>query len=130
VAELITYPGEAFGKPNDRGGNLLFCGTNPTEQLHAFWDNVIVEAIQNTAEPEPLAGFLLKNSRAENMTKTPGDFHGWAEVWMIESVRIATLAYLAIVFQRAEVDADNNLLRIDIKLPLNYLGANRVYAAQ
>ena len=48
----------------------------------------------------------------------------------MESVRIATLAYLAIVFQRAEVDADNNLLRIDIKLPLNYLGANRVYAAQ
>jgi S1/P1 nuclease len=23
-AELITFPGQAFGKPNDRGGNLLF----------------------------------------------------------------------------------------------------------
>jgi hypothetical protein len=129
-AELITFPEEAFGKPNDRGGNLLFYGTTPTEQLHAFWDAVIVEAIHNTGDPAALADFLLRNAGAEERTKTPGDFHGWAEAWAIESVRIATLAYLGIIFQKAEVDADKNLLRIDIELPVNYLNANRAYAAQ
>ena len=130
TAELITYPGEALGRPNDRGGNLLFYGTTPTEQLHAFWDIVIVEAIQDTADSTALADFLLKDASAEEMTKTSRDYHGWADAWVIESVRIATLAYLGIVFEKAEVDADKNLLRIDIKLPVNYLEANRVYAAQ
>jgi hypothetical protein len=64
------------------------------------------------------------------MAKTPGHFHGWAEVWVIESVRIATLAYLGIIFQKAEVDAEKKLLRIDIGMPANYLDANRAYAAQ
>ena len=63
------------------------------------------------------------------MTKTSGDYHTWAEAWAIESVRIATLAYLGIVFEKAEVDADKNLLRIDITLPRNYLEANKQYAA-
>ena len=129
-AELITFPAQALGKPNDRGGNLLFYGTTPTEQLHAFWDTVIVEALDATANSQALADLLLKHASAEVMTKTSGDYHTWAEAWAIESVRIATLAYLGIVFEKAEVDADKNLLRIDITLPRNYLEANRVYAAQ
>jgi hypothetical protein len=129
TAELITYPGQAFGKPNDRGGNLLFYGTTPTEQLHAFWDTVIVEALDATANSQALADLLLKHASAEVMTKTSGDYHTWAEAWAIESVRIATLAYLGIVFEKAEVDADKNLLRMDITLPRNYLEANKQYAA-
>jgi hypothetical protein len=30
AAQLITSPTQAFGKPNDRGGNLLFFGANAT----------------------------------------------------------------------------------------------------
>ena len=129
-AELITFPAQALGKPNDRGGNLLFYGTTPSEQLHAFWDVLLVKAIHDTAEATALADLLSKNISTEETTKTPGDLHGWPEVWVIESVRIAALAYLGIDFQKTEVDADKNLLRIDIELPVNYLDANRVYAAR
>jgi len=129
-AELITFPAQALGKPNDRGGNLLFYGTTPSEQLHAFWDVLLVKAIHDTAEATALADLLSKNISTEETTKTPGDLYGWPEVWVIESVRIAALAYLGIVFQKTEVDADKNLLRIDIELPVNYLDANRVYAAR
>ena len=45
-------------------------------------------------------------------------------------MRIAALAYLGIVFEKAQFDADKSLLRIDIQLPANYLDANRVYAAR
>ena len=63
MVELITYPGEAIGKTNDRGGNLLFYGTTPTEQLHAFWDAVIVAAIDDAPDYKALADYLLQHVR-------------------------------------------------------------------
>ena len=130
TAQLITYPGEAFGKPNDRGGNLLFYGTAPTDQLHALWDFVIVEKIDATADYRALAGFLLQNDRPLEIPVTPGDYHGWAQTWAVESVRIATLAYLAIAFEKAEFNTDKQLIRINIRLPTNYLEANQPYARE
>jgi hypothetical protein len=127
TAELITYPGEAFGKPSDRGGNLLFYGTNPTEQLHALWDTVIVEKIDDTADYQALADFLLQNERAQEIAMTSGDYHDWALAWAVESVRIATLAYLAIAFEKAHFNPDKQLIRINIRLPINYLEANQTY---
>ena len=40
----------------------------------------------------------LRQAIDVKLTKTPGDCHHWAEAWAIESVRIATLAYLGIAF--------------------------------
>lgn len=74
-AELITFPAQALGKPNDRGGNLLFYGTTPSEQLHAFWDVLLVKAIHDTAEATALADLLSKNISTEETTKTPGDLY-------------------------------------------------------
>jgi hypothetical protein len=34
AAQLITSPTQAFGKPDDRGGNLLFYGASAMERLH------------------------------------------------------------------------------------------------
>jgi hypothetical protein len=45
VVQLITDPQAADGKPNDRGGNLLFYGQEATDQLHALWDRVLVEEV-------------------------------------------------------------------------------------
>jgi hypothetical protein len=128
AAQLITYPEEAFGHPTDRGGNLLFYGTNPTDQLHALWDAVIVAKIDGTVGYEALGNFLLQDDFHRQMTETPGDYHHWAEAWAIESVRIATLAYLGIAFENAAFDTNNNLVRIGIKLPVHYLETNRAYA--
>jgi hypothetical protein len=130
TAQLITYPKEAFGKPSDRGGNLLFFGTSPTEQLHALWDTVIVEKIRDTADYQALADFLLQNERPQEIAMTPGDYHAWSEAWAVESVRIATLAYLAIAFEKADFNADKQLIRINIQLPINYLEVNQIYARQ
>ncbi len=130
TAELITYPKEAFGQPNDRGGNLLFYGTNPTEQLHALWDSVIVEKIDAGDDYQALTDFLLQDKRPQEIVITPGDYHGWSMAWAIESVRIATLAYLAIAFDKAEFNTDKQLIRINIRLPSNYFEANQIYARE
>jgi hypothetical protein len=130
TAELISFPAQAFGKANDRGGNLLFYGAMPTEQLHALWDDVIVENIDNSADYQVLADFLTRHYLPAEMTKTPGDYHRWAEIWAADSVRIAALAYLGISLGKAQFDPDGNLTRIEIKLPANYLKANVAYAAE
>jgi hypothetical protein len=128
--DLITSPAEASGKPNDRGGNLLFYGSNAIEQLHALWDRVLVEKVDNSTDYQVLADFLTKGYIPNEMTKTPGDYHHWAEIWAIESVRIAALAYRGIKFGTPDFDANQHLLRINITLPTNYLETNREYAAE
>jgi S1/P1 Nuclease len=130
VPDLITDPAEAIDKPSDRGGNLLFYGSNATEQLHALWDRVLVEEIDNSIDYRVLADFLAKSYLPKEMAKTPGDYHHWAEVWAIESVRIAALAYRGITFKTVELDPNQHILRINIDLPTNYLDSNKGFAAQ
>jgi S1/P1 Nuclease len=127
--QLITTPVEASGQPNDRGGNLLFYGSNATEQLHALWDRVLVEKVDNSIDYQVLADFLRKSYLPKEMAKTPGDYHNWAETWAIESVRIAALAYRGIAFGIPEFDSNQHLVRVNITLPTNYLETNRTYAA-
>jgi len=130
IPDLITAPSEAVDKPSDRGGNLLFYGPNAIEQLHALWDRVLVEKIDNSVDYRALTAFLAKSYLAKEMAKTPGDYHQWAQVWAIESVRIASLAYEGITFGTPEFDSSQHLTRINITLPKNYLENNRGYAAQ
>lgn len=127
---LITAPTEAVDKPSDRGGNLLFYGPNATEELHALWDRALVEKIDNSVDYRALAAFLAKSYLPKEMMKTPGDYHQWAQVWALESVRIASLAYGGITFGMPEFDTSQHLMRINITLPTNYLENNRGYAAQ
>jgi hypothetical protein len=128
--QLITDPAAAFDKPNDRGGNLLFYGPNAIDQLHALWDSVLVEKIDDSIDYRVLAEFLTKNSLPKEMAKTPGDYHKWAEVWAIESVQTAVLAYRGIMFGAPEFDTSQHLVGIKITLPTNYLEANKGYAAR
>lgn len=128
--QLITAPKEAIGKVNDRGGNLLFYGLYATEQLHALWDRVLVEKVDGTVEYRVLAEFLTKSYLPKEMATTPGDYHRWAEIWAIESVGIAALAYRGIAFGMAEFDSSQHLWGINITLPANYLETNRAHAAE
>jgi hypothetical protein len=77
-----------------------------------------------------LAAFLAKSYLPKEIVQTSGDYHQWAQVWAIESVQIAALAYRGITFGLAEFDAGQHLMRINITLPTNYLDNNRGYAAQ
>jgi hypothetical protein len=128
--QLITAPAEAFGKLHDRGGNLLFYGSNATEQLHALWDRVLVEKVDNSIDYRVLADFLIENIIPKEMAKTPGDYHHWPEIWAVESAQIAALAYRGIVFETPDFDSSQHLAGIDISLPANYLASNRAYAAE
>ena len=126
---LDIEPESAFGKPNDRGGNLLYYGTNAIQQLHALWDKVLVEEVDGSFDYRVLAEFLKKSYLPKEIGRTPGDYHEWARLWAIDSVRIAALAYRGISFGIAEFGADGSLSRIEISLQPGYHESNKARAA-
>ena len=122
---LITDPRLCIGKPNDRGGNDLFFGTNSTQELHALWDEALVISINNSPDYRSLADWL-ESGRSEN--PTTGDYHDWPEQWAIDSVQQARTAYANIKFQAATIDGQR--LRITVRLPSGYIDTNRKTAAE
>jgi hypothetical protein len=130
TARLVTVPSEAFGKPSDRGGNLLFYDSSPIDQLHALWDRVLVENIDHDIDYRDLADYLRKNYLSRETQITPGDYHQWASFWAIDSVKVANLAYSGIKFGVAEFDANGRPTSIAVTLPPNYIEVNRARAAQ
>jgi hypothetical protein len=130
AARLVTVPAEAIGKPSDRGGNLLFYDSSPIDQLHALWDRVLVENIDHDIDYRVLADYLRRNYLPKVTQITPGDYHLWARVWAIDSVKVANLAYSGIKFGVAEFDANGRPTSIAVTLPANYIEVNRARAAQ
>ncbi len=121
---LITDPRLCIGKPNDRGGNDLFFGDEPTQELHALWDQALVISISNSPNYRSLADWLESTQSVSPMT---GDYHVWAEQWAIDSVKQARNAYQNIEFQGASTDGQR--LRITVRLPSGYIDTNRKMAA-
>ena len=121
---LITDPRLCIGKPNDRGGNDLFFGTDPNQELHTLWDEGLVSAIRNSAEYRSLADWLESTQSVSPMT---GDYHIWPEQWAIDSVKQARKAYQKIELNTATIDGQR--LRITIQLPTAYVEQNRSLAA-
>ena len=121
---LITDPKQCRGKPNDRGGNDLFFGPDPTQELHALWDESLVFAIRNSADYRSLADWLESTQPA---SLAVGDYHDWPEQWAIDSVRKARKAYQNVKFVAAAIDGQR--LRITVELPNGYIDKNRSLAA-
>ena len=121
---LITDPKQCSGKPNDRGGNDLFFGNDPTQELHALWDDSLVFAIRNSTDYLSLADWL--ESRP-SVGSTTGDYHTWPEQWAIDSLQQTQKAYRNIEFGAATVD--ERRLRITVRLPSGYIDENRSVAA-
>jgi hypothetical protein len=121
---LITDPRLCIGKPNDRGGNDLFFGADPTQELHALWDQALVISISNSPDYRSLADWLESTQSVSPMT---GDYHVWPEQWAIDSVKQARNAYQNIAFQAATIDGQR--LRITVRLPSGYIDTNRKMAA-
>jgi hypothetical protein len=121
---LTTDPRLCIGKPNDRGGNDLFFGTDANQELHALWDEGLVIAIRNSTDYRSLAEWL---EPAVTVSPTTGDYHTWPEQWAIDSVREARKAYRNIEFHAATINGQR--LRITVQLPTGYIDANRSLAA-
>jgi len=127
--QLDIEPESAFGKANDRGGNLLYYGANAIQQLHALWDKILVEEVSDSFDYRVLTEFLRKFYLPKEFGRTPGDYHEWAKLWAIDSVRIAALAYRGISFGNVEFGADGSLYRIEISLQPGYQESNKARAA-
>jgi hypothetical protein len=122
---LIADPRLCAGKPNDRGGNDLFFGSDPNQELHALWDESLVFAIRNTADYRSLADWL---DSTQSVSSTKGDYHKWPEQWAIDSVQQARKAYHDLQFAAAAIDGQR--LRIIIQLPTDYIDTNRAIASE
>ncbi len=125
---LVTNPQEAFGLPNDRGGNDLFYG--PKAELHALWDINLVAEIADTFDFRSLEAILRQSYLNRSWPATPGDYHHWAEAWALESVQAAKSAYAGIRFNSVESMDEPSRLWISIVLPSDYEAKNRALAAQ
>ena len=121
---LITDPRLCVGKPNDRGGNDLFFGSDSNQELHALWDDSLVFAIRTWADYRSLADWL---DSTQSASATMGDYHNWPEQWAIDSVQQACTAYRNIKFDAATIDSQR--LRITVQLPTGYIDENRSLAA-
>jgi hypothetical protein len=124
---LITDPGLCTAKPSDRGGNDLFFGTDPNQELHALWDQGLVYAIRDSPDYRSLTDWLESTQSTESVGLTKGDYHSWPEQWAIDSVRQARKAYRNIEFGAATIDGRR--LRITVRLPNSYIDKNRSLAA-
>jgi hypothetical protein len=121
---LITDPHLCVGKPNDRGGNDLFFGTDPNQELHALWDESLVFAIRNSGDYRALTDWF---GSTESVSPTTGNYHNWPEQWAIDSVRQAQNAYRNIEFHAATIDGQR--LRISVQIPNSYVVENQPTAA-
>lgn len=124
---LIADPWLCMGKPNDRGGNDLFFGPEPNQELHALWDESLVYALRNSPDYRSLTDWLESTQSIESVSPTKGDYHTWPEQWAIDSAQQARKAYRNIEFGAASIDGQR--LRIMIQLPSGYVDENRSLAA-
>jgi hypothetical protein len=124
---LITDPRLCTGKPSDRGGNDLFFGSDPNQELHALWDERLVYAIRDSPDYRSLTDGLESTQSTESVAVTKGDYHTWPEQWAIDSVQQAKKAYQNIEFGAATIDGRR--LRITFQLAADYVDKNRTVAA-
>jgi len=114
---LISEPGEAAGRPHDRGGNLL--RYEGSRGLHGYWDVNLVEASDVPPDNGPLEAMLRSAVRPRSW-RTLGPREGWAAKWAADAVRAARNAYKNIEFLGAQFDQTGALTNINVKLPANY----------
>ena len=113
-------PADAF---KDAGGNDLFLTAK--QELHATWDDELVERILGNKNASALAAVLAKSVSATNYTSA-GNYHDWAAAWASDSMTVAADAYRGITFgdYTVETDARNKTHRkIAITLPPGYKAA-------
>ena len=125
--KLVTAPGSVNGKAEDLGGNKVLVGRGRFDNLHAYWDDALVEHVAATGNSEKLAAHL---HHVVNLTawKTPGDYHAWAELWATDSLHEAAQAYHGLVFTAAKMASGKSVESIDAELPKDYEAVQKLRA--
>lgn len=116
-AHLMTDPQEAAGKDGDRGGTLLFYAAE--EQLHALWDDRLVNAVAKGRSYLEVAQDLLAQGHQQGWDGS-GSYHDWVDQWAVESLKLGKSAYERLMFGAGQFGGDHSLQKITITLPPGY----------
>lgn len=100
-AHLITDPQEAAGMADDHGGTLLV--TAAEEQLHAFWDDRLVNEVAKGRSYGEVAQQLLAQGH-QQAWEGNGTYHHWVDQWAVESIRLGKSAYERLSFGAGQFD--------------------------
>ena len=107
-------------RAGDMGGNLLFFGPDPFDQLHGYWDVDVPKRVGLLASLADVLTQHIPSVKAD----TPGTLHEWSAQWAGESVKVAAKAYTKLTFgactPAAEGGKGGKFERIEISLPADY----------
>jgi hypothetical protein len=121
AVSIVSDPEAAKGLPNDKGGNDLFYGPGKWDELHAYWDGVLIEKLAASKDPTVIAGLIEKDAAAKGDTwKDKGDYHHWPEAWATESLAAARIAYNGLIIGPATLNEKGKIKKIAITLPPHY----------
>jgi len=121
AVSIVTDPAASKGLPNDKGGNDLFFGPGKSDELHAYWDGMLIEKIAGSKDPAVIADLIEKVEAAQGAGwKDSGDYHHWPEAWATESLAAARTAYTGIVLGQVTLNEKGKIRKIAITLPPNY----------
>jgi hypothetical protein len=117
-AHLITDPQEAAGRDEDHGGNLLFYGAE--EQLHALWDDRLVNAVAKGRSYQEVAQDLLTQGHQQAWDGN-GSYQQWVDQWAVESIREGKASYERLILGAGQFDENHHgLQKITITLAPGY----------
>jgi len=121
AVSIVTDPAACKGLPNDKGGNDLFFGPGKSDELHAYWDGILIEKLAGSKDPAVIASWIEKDAAAKGDSwKDSGDYHHWPEAWATESLAAARTAYSGLVVGAATLNEKGRIRRIAITLPPHY----------
>jgi hypothetical protein len=118
---IVSDPAKIAGLPNDKGGNDLFFGPGKSDELHAYWDGILIEKLAGSKDPAVIAKWIEKDTAAKGDSwKDSGDYHHWPEAWATESLAAARTAYTGLTVGAVTLNEKGKIKRIAITLPADY----------
>ena len=129
---LVTDPNQIqTSMPNDIGGNSLSFTKAPSQELHAYWDNTLVQKYAGSKDAHHLAqkiGHDVSDINAYINKDAQGnvvDYHAWAAAWAVDSLKEAGhvydgLQYDSVVYALDQQTNKTKMQKILITLPVNY----------
>ena len=121
AVSIVSDPAAVKDLPNDKGGNVLFFGPGRNDELHAYWDGILIEKLAGSKDPAVIARLIEKDAAAKGDSwKDTGDYHHWPEAWATESIEAARIAYRGLTFGAVKPGKEGGIRSIAITLPANY----------
>ncbi len=119
-SKILDNTGQKIVLQNDTGGNSVHTSdTNKALELHAHWDNILVENFANGSKSShDLANKMTSKVGSQvasvDTFNTPGDYHSWAAAWATDSVKESKGVYDGLTFNSVTFDANGKIQSIQV----------------